>query len=255
MGMLMVMSKSASLGFLVRCFCLASVAIVLAACADANRGAKVVDPPPRPTFEYQVKSGDTLYAIAWRHEMRFVELARINNIPHPYTIYPGQTLTVTRAETARSAPVKKLEKPVANEKQSSPAAKAPATPPSTTSTRRATAGWHWPSNGKISKGFGRDNKGVDFALQSGSEVRAAGKGTVIYSGSGLGGYSRLIIIRHNDRYMSAYSLDLGVLVGEGQSVRSGEVIARTSGQPSRDLHFEVRDKGKPIDPMRVLRGR
>ena len=253
------MRKSASLALFARCLCLAGVVLALAACAGTNRGVKVVDPSPSQKYEYRVKSGDTMYSIAWRHEMHFVELARINNIPHPYTIYPGQTLKVTRPEAVRTAPAKRPQQTVAREKKPSPpAAKkapAPATRPPTTSTRRATAGWHWPSNGKISKGFGRNNKGVDFTLQAGSEVRAAGKGTVIYSGSGLGGYSRLIIIRHDDRYMSAYSLDLGVLVKEGQSVRLGEVIARTTGEPSRDLHFEVRDKGTPIDPMRVLRGR
>ena len=254
------MPNKGSLMFFARSLCLAGVVLALAACAGGNRGVKVIDPSPSQKYEYRVKSGDTLYSIAWRHEMHFVELARINNIPHPYTIYPGQTLKVIRPEVVRTAPAKRPRQTVVREKKSSPPAtkKASATRPpttTTTSTRRATAGWHWPSDSKISKGFGRDNKGVDFALQAGSEVRAAGKGTVIYSGSGLGGYSRLIIIRHDDRYMSAYSLDLGVLVEEGQTVRLGEVIARTTGEPARDLHFEVRDKGTPINPMQVLRGR
>jgi len=257
---MMTMPNNASLAFFMRCLCLAGIVLALAACAGGNRGVKVIDPSPSQKYDYRVKSGDTLYSIAWRHEMHFVELARINNIPHPYTIYPGQTLKVIQPEVVRTAPAKRPQQTVAREKKSSsPATKkapASATPrPPTTSARRATAGWHWPSNGKISKGFGRDNKGVDFALNAGSEVRAAGKGTVIYSGSGLGGYSRLIIIRHDDRYMSAYSLDFGVLVEEGQTVRLGEVIARTTAEPARDLHFEVRDKGTPIDPMRVLRGR
>ena len=230
----------------------------VAGCPDANKGVKVVDPPPRPVYEYEVKSGDTLYSIAWRHEMHFVELARINNIPHPYTIYPGQTLKVTRNEMVKRTPVRNTEpdKPAAaTPRKSSPApvAKTTSRPAPAKATRRAAPGWHWPSPGKISKGFGRDNKGVNFELGVGSEVRAAGKGTVIYSGSGLGGYSRLIIIRHDARYMSAYSLDLGILVKEGQSVRLGEVIARITGETPRGLHFEVRDKGKPIDPMRVLR--
>ena len=242
-----------------RCLLLAMVAFALAACSGANRGAEVIDPPPPPRYEYRVKSGDTLYSIAWRHEMHFVELARINSIPHPYTIYPGQVLKVTRVEVARSPPARTSEArkseastPATKAKTPAPAARTASKAP--VSARRAAAGWHWPSQGKISKGFGRDNKGVNFDLADGSEVRAAGTGTVIYSGSGIGGYSRLVIIRHNDRYMSAYSLDLGVLVNEGQSVRSGDVIARATDKSGRGLHFEVRDKGTPIDPMKVLKG-
>ena len=78
---------------------------------------------------------------------------------------------------------------------------------------------------------------------------------MVYAGSGLGGYRSLIIIRHNERYLSAYSLDQGVLVAEGQKVSSGDVIARVAGNVGRDMHFEVRIEGKPIDPMQVLRAR
>ena len=238
--------------------CLALATLLLGGCPGANKGAKVIDPPPPPAYEYLVKSGDTLYSIAWRHEMRFVELARINNIPHPYTIYPGQVLKVARPELVKRTPVRKSQPSTTsatrNTERPAPVAKTTGKTPASAPARRASAGWYWPTPGKISKAFGGDNKGVDFELGAGSEVHAAGVGTVIYSGSGIGGYSRLIIIRHNTRYMSAYSLDLGVLVKEGQTVSAGQVIARAGGVSSRGLHFEIRDRGKPIDPIRVLKG-
>ena len=245
-------------------------------CGGTNKGARVIDVPRPPSYEYWVKSGDTLYSIAWRHEMDFTELARINNIAHPYRIFPDQRLkvsnpplnaqasdepgaTTSRRSTTAATPPPAVAKPPANLPDKQPVAKQPvakpAAVPAEPSRRAAPARWSWPSEGKISKAFGANNKGVNFQLQSGSEIHAAGSGTVVYAGSGLGGYRSLIIIRHNERYLSAYSLDQGVLVAEGQKVSSGDVIARVAGNVGRDMHFEVRIEGKPIDPMQVLRAR
>lgn len=244
---------------------------LLLGCAGSNRGAKVVDPPRPPVYEYRVKSGDTLYSIAWRHEMNFVELARMNNIAHPYTIYPNQILKVSRAQviahtvstrsqesnrsaTIRPTPVQPEKKPATERDQAKqPSGKKGATTSAPVTKRSAAGGWAWPSTAKVSKTFGPNNKGVNFALGSGSEVHAARSGTVVYASTGIGGYRNLVIIRHDDRYLSAYSLDQGVLVTEGQSVGSGDIIARIEGEPGRDLHFEVRDRGEPVDPMKVLR--
>ena len=250
---------------------LLGMASAFVGCEGANRGARVIDAPPAPSYEYRVKSGDTLYSIAWRHEMNFTELARINNIAHPYRIFPDQRLKVSnpllvaetsgesaatpsRRSTSAAKPPPAVAKPPANLPDKQPVAK-PAAVPAEPSRRAAPARWSWPSEGKVSKAFGANNKGVNFQLQTGSEIRAAGSGTVVYAGSGLGGYRSLIIIRHNERYLSAYSLDQGVLVSEGQQVSSGDVIARVAGNVGRDMHFEVRDQGKPIDPMKVLRAR
>lgn len=248
---------------------------LLLGCESSNRGAKVIDPPPAPSYEYRVKSGDTLYSIAWRHEMNYVELARMNNIAHPYTIYPDQILKVSRAQVAAhtvstgsqdsnegttlgATPVIPEEKAVTSSAKAAqpPVKKGAATPAPVTNrqtTGGAASGWAWPSTAKVSKTFGPNNKGVNFALGKGSEVHAARSGTVVYASTGIGGYRNLVIIRHDERYLSAYSLDQGVLVKEGQSVGSGDTIARIAGEPGRDLHFEVRDRGEPVDPMKVLK--
>ena len=252
-------------------------ACLLLGCESANRGAKVIDPPRPSTYEYRVKSGDTLYSIAWRHEMNYVELARMNNIAHPYTIYPNQILKVSRAQvvahtgstrsqdSSRSATVPSTPAPSENrastssKQGASPSAKKAPTNPTPVTTRQSTGGaasnWAWPSSDKVSKRFGPNNKGMNFELDNGSEVHAARGGTVVYASTGIGGYRNLVIIRHNERYLSAYSLDQGVLVTEGQSVGSGDIIARIAGEPGRDLHFEVRDHGEPVDPMKVLKAR
>lgn len=249
-------------------FLLIAVCLLLA-CERTNKGATIVDPPSAPSYEYRVKSGDTLYSIAWRHEMNYVELARVNNIAHPYTIYPNQILKVNRAQvvahtgqtasqgsTAGLKPVPSKETPPrASNTAPTAASKRPTAPASVSkpqSSGRADSSWAWPSRGKVSKRFGPKNKGMNFALDQGSEVHAARGGTVVYASTGIGGYRNLVIIRHNERYLSAYSLDQGVLVREGQSVGSGDIIARIAGEPSRDLHFEVRDQGEPVDPMKVL---
>ncbi len=257
------------------CIFLLVGACLLFACESSNKGAEVIDVPRPSTYEYRVKSGDTLYSIAWRHEMNYVELARMNSIAHPYTIYPNQILKVSRAPvvahtvssgsqnsnggaTIRPTPVPAERKTTTPSKQATrssakkqPSAAAPVT--TRPSTGPAASGWAWPSTAKVSKTFGPNNKGVNFALGNGSEVRATRGGTVVYASTGIGGYRNLVIIRHDARYLSAYSLDQGVLVQEGQSVGSGDVIARIAGEPGRDLHFEVRDQGDPVDPMKVLK--
>lgn len=250
---------------------LSAIVCVLLGCAASNKGARVIEGPRAQSYEYRVKPGDTLYSIAWRHEMNHMELARINNIAHPYTIYPDQVLKVSNrplvSETpravnqsaSREAPLVAAPSAIVpeqvggvQEKSAGPISNQ-AVPGAAPAKRSTVPGWTWPSNESISKSFGPNNKGVNFKLKPGSEIRAAGNGTVVYSGGGLGGYRSLVIIRHNQQYLSAYSIDQGVLVGEGQQVRSGDVIARIAGTPGRDMHFEVRVGGKPIDPMRVLR--
>ncbi len=252
--------------------CWLASAWLLVGCGGTNKGTTVIEAPRPATYEYRVKSGDTLFSIAYRHEMNYVELARVNEIAHPYTIYPDQVLKVTRAEVVPASPPKSRRPATipsstvaANEAaatkpntQRQPATQRPPKPASPALARPsdpAAAGWAWPSKNRMSKTFGPNNKGVDFQLGDGSEVQAAGGGTVVYAGSGIGGYRNLVIIRHDERYLSAYSLDQDVLVKEGQPVRSGEVIARIAGEASKDLHFEVRDRGKPVDPMKVLQAK
>jgi lipoprotein NlpD len=112
-----------------------------------------------------------------------------------------------------------------------------------------------PANGPTIAGFdGRDAKGIDIGGKAGDPVVAAAAGRVVYAGSGLGGYGNLVILKHNNRYLTTYAHNQAVLVKEGQSVRKGEKIAEmgSSDADRVKLHFEIRRKGKPVDPQPYL---
>ena len=117
--------------------------------------------------------------------------------------------------------------------------------------------WQWPAKGNVASTFNAADplrKGVKIAGREGSDIRAAERGKVVYSGSGLIGYGRLIIVKHNDNYLSAYGHNRDLLVSEGDQVIKGQKIAAmgraNTGKPL--LHFEIRRNGKPVDPLRLL---
>ncbi|XRD90791.1 peptidoglycan DD-metalloendopeptidase family protein [Dyella nitratireducens] len=298
----------------------AAIALLMTGCSTV-----VVQPPPsasnsaRPApvqhevGTYTVVKGDTLYSIAFRNGTDFREVARLNNIPPPYTIWPGQVLklsgsgsapavahvpppVVAKASPATSAPVFQTVEttpavttpPPAH---ASPVASAPATvahpalPTSTTSAPVAsvpsnpppvvaatpvvaasggtrTAGgvkWRWPASGQV---FGRFQAsaaipGIDIAGKAGDPVVAAADGTVVYSGNGLVGYGELIIIKHNDSFLSAYGHNRKRLVTEGQQVKAGQQIAEmgSSGSSRDELQFQIRKDGNPVDPLDYLPSR
>jgi lipoprotein NlpD len=118
--------------------------------------------------------------------------------------------------------------------------------------------WAWPAAGKVVAGFkeGSSAKGLDIAGKSGQPVYAAASGKVVYSGSGLRGYGKLVIIKHNKTYLSAYAHNSQILVKEGQSVTRGQKIAEMGNSDADQvkLHFEIRRLGKPVDPMKYLPG-
>ncbi|MDC0663898.1 peptidoglycan DD-metalloendopeptidase family protein [Marinobacter sp. SS21] len=117
--------------------------------------------------------------------------------------------------------------------------------------------WHWPHVGTVIAGFstsGKVNKGLDIAGNAGDRIRAAAAGSVVYAGSGLLGYGNLIIVNHNEHYLSAYAHNRTILVQEGEDVEAGQVIAElgSSGADRPKLHFEIRKNGNPVDPARYL---
>jgi lipoprotein NlpD len=115
--------------------------------------------------------------------------------------------------------------------------------------------WGWPAGGKmVAKFVDPDNKGVDIAAKLGDPVLASAPGKVVYSGSGLRGYGKLIIIKHNKTYLSAYAHNDKILVKEGQNVTKGQKIgeAGATDTDAPKLHFEIRRLGKPVDPMKYL---
>lgn len=130
----------------------------------------------------------------------------------------------------------------------------PAATPPPVAAAGATPLWQWPAKGKVLDPFSESRKGIDIAGTEGDAVLAAGDGEVVYSGSGLRTYGNLVIVKHNDDFISAYAHNKQILVKQGQSVRRGQRIAdlgkTDDGQPR--LHFEIRYRGKPVDPMKYL---
>lgn len=165
----------------------------------------------------------------------------------------GVATTPVAPPGAPAAPVTTTEPPPAQ----SVVAATP-TPPSGATRSVAGITWQWPASGKVIGGFqagsGGDGAGLDIAGNLGDPVRAAASGTVVYSGNGLIGYGELIIIKHNDTYLSAYGHNSKRLVKEGQHVDAGQEIALmgASGAPRVELHFEIRKDGKPVDPLGYL---
>jgi lipoprotein NlpD len=237
-----------------------------------------------------VRRGDTLYSVAWQHGLTVGELARQNRIHPPYTIYPGQRLQVsgpTRAvapiriqplpdrQVARAARPRLAVKPApASKPVPQPAARQPAKPatapvpppaeqaPAAAQTpgpgRGAYDGsWAWPTRGRVLRGFqgsGSGKKGIDIGGHHAQPVKAAAGGKVVYAGSGLVGYGRLIIVKHNENLLSAYGHNSKLLVAEGDPVNKGDLIAKmgNSGTNRTALYFEIRKDGKPVNPMQYL---
>ncbi len=202
---------------------------------------------------YTVKKSDTLYSIAWRYGLDYHQLARWNQIGKDFIIHPGQRLILVKPKNAAllagnakaNKPTKKAEP--GTKKKSVEAVK----------INNTSVKWRWPTSGKIMNTFAAnklDRKGIDIAGKLGQAVRAVANGKVVYSGNGLAGYGNLIIIKHNDTYLSAYAYNQQRLVKEGVTVKAGMVISKMGRRPdgSTRLHFEIRKNGKPVDPMKYL---
>jgi lipoprotein NlpD len=297
-----------------------------------DRGSTAVMPArtPIPGGSYQVAKGDTLYSIAFRNGVDFRDLAQWNGIAVPYTIWPGQRLTLSPSGkpaiahvvgTPSAAPVTPphavtapavAAAPVFETVTPAPAASAPIgtsahpapassaqlpkpglpTPPAVAATTttvvpvaglptpapaalpppapvppvasgpaRAVSGvnWRWPADGSLASRFqsGDAIPGIEIAGKQGDPVRAAADGVVVYSGNGLVGYGELVIIKHNDSFLSAYGHNSKRLVKEGQRVSAGQQIAEmgSTGATRNELEFQIRKDGNPVDPLGYLPSR
>jgi len=199
---------------------------------------------------YVVRKGDTLYSIAFRYGLDYKSLARINGIRPPYVIYASQAIRLRGSAKMPS----KDSGPVATKSASKPTQKVSKTPRAPSAP---VAGWRWPVTGEIIGRFSLVqpvNKGVDIAGRKGDPVRAAADGIVVYAGGNLRGYGQLVIVKHNDNYLSAYGNNEKLLVKEGEKVKSGNSIARVGITEANVemLHFEIRRDGKPVDPLKYL---
>jgi len=242
-----------------------------------SRSAQAPVKPLKPDF-YVVRHKDTLYSIAWQHGLSSRELAALNGIRSPYTIYAGQRLRVqaaTAGQVATPVPLKPRT-PVAIASPARPVASTatkpvsrpapvpspksrskPVTPPKQVAAPAYNGKWVWPTRGRLLRSFqpkSNGKKGIDIGGHLDQPVKAAANGTVVYAGSGLVGYGRLIIVKHNESLLSAYGHNNTLLVTDGEHVTAGQMIAKmgSSGTSRNELYFEIRKDGKPVDPMRYL---
>ncbi|HSP32420.1 MAG TPA: peptidoglycan DD-metalloendopeptidase family protein [Halomonas sp.] len=350
-------------------FMTSALALAIAGCAnqqgggpqvrDLSEARQAVENSP----QYTVKAGDTLYGIAWQHNLDYRQLAAMNNIDAPYQIRPGQTIalregasttstastqpaanpssaggavatglspqtasvasdeqeldwllpdesaiqrnqrltaerdavdaaeqvaesstsTDTASPASMSEPEPELEVvAVAESEASSEPAQQPSPQPESepepepeaatasepdntdrserTYTPVETIAWQWPTDGNVEGEFGQGDSitaGIDITGEKGQPVRAAGPGIVVYAGSGVRGYGNLILLKHNDQFLSAYAHNDSLRVSENDVVEAGEVIATMGDSDAEDvrLHFEVRRDGQPQDPLDFLPSR
>lgn len=214
---------------------------------------------------YTVKPGDTMIRIGLEAGQNWRDIARWNSIEKPYPIEVGQTLRVVPPLAASAAPPASSVA-VARPVTSSGATVSPVPAPSATAGPLSSSGageeeiaWIWPTkSASILTGFDDvKNKGLDIAGNAGDPVLAAADGRVVYVGAGLRGYGNLIILKHNNTYLTAYAHNQSLLVKEDQTVHKGQKIAEmgSSDADRVKLHFEVRRQGKPVDPAKYLPAR
>ncbi|MGL6489283.1 peptidoglycan DD-metalloendopeptidase family protein, partial [Aeromonas hydrophila] len=233
----------------------------------------------RSAGTYQVRPGDTLSSIGRQFGMSNQTLAQSNNLQAPFALQVGQVLNV-QSTSSGSGQMVAATSPVVTQ-SSGPKPLAPATSGTTTpfikqktiaqpsskeyaqvkeqksDNSYSKLSWHWPTKGRIVEGFSvaeQGNKGIDIAGQKGQPIYAASGGKVVYAGSALRGYGKLIILKHDDDYLSAYAHNDELRVKEGDSVKGGSVIANMGSTDAPDvrLHFEIRYRGKSINPMSHL---
>ena len=214
--------------------------------------------------QHTVVRGDTVYNIALRYRISQDNLRAWNNLSDN-NISVGQVLRVKPA--GYTPPATAQTPPPATSPRTTPApvptpappANTPATPaatPSVSGSTRSAAGitWQRPTAGNILTRFGGSEKGINIGGTAGQPVVAAADGKVVYSGSGLRGYGNLIIVQHNQTYLTAYGHNQRLLVREGQTVRRGQSIATMGNSDSQrvQLHFELRKNGQPVDPLQYI---
>ena len=214
---------------------------------------------PGKGARHTVSKGETLYSIAWRYGYDYRSLAAWNRIKSPFTIYPGQVIKLIPARksgalqpppVAKKQPVKP-DRPVAATRKTTPPGKTAAKPAAPAGSIR----WQWPARGRLLKSSTPTaKKGISIGGRTGQKIVAAATGTVVYSGSGLRGYGNLIIIKHNETYLSAYAHNRDLVVKEGETVTAGQQISTmgVDGRGASVLHFEIRKNGKPVDPLAQL---
>lgn len=220
---------------------LLGIVVLLSGCVSQDLPSAPIMDVSRSTRSapdtYRVHLGDTLYSIAWAYRLDYRKLIAMNAIKPPYLLHVGQLIRI-KARPSDVKLAKKIQKrPVR--------------------VRVMVKKWRWPAKGRVISRFSQKpfgNKGINVSSYLGAPVRSAASGVVVYSGAGVRGYGNLILIKHNDDYLSAYAFNRQNLTKEGDKVLSGQRIALMGQDDSGRimLHFEIRRDGAPVNPMRYL---
>jgi lipoprotein NlpD len=217
-------------------------------------------PPSKQILVHQVEPGETLYSIAWRYDLDFRKLARANGIREPFVINRGQLLSldtskisVRSAKTVNTVPSQSKTPAKASRQSTVQTKKSTVKKPPPATVYAGNWRWQWPVKGKVIESYNPKElrKGVKIKAVSRSAVRSAGPGVVVYSGEGLRGYGKLVIIKHSEILLSAYAHNEQIMVKEGQTVKQMEIISRLGA--SGTLYFEIRKDGYPINPVTYLK--
>lgn len=274
-------------------FCYIFVLFILVGCSTRETPAPVVGMQSTiplkdrvknsiNTKEYVVKTGETLYSIAWRANSDVRKIAKLNKIYPPYRIYPGQKIFLVSSETKKTSQASHSKVLAKKSTKSSSGVNKKTSKKSLASTKKQAYGknirgqkispnteklakdfsqkvsqWRWPVRGKIVEYFSnkaQGNKGLNITNKRGTNIKATADGKVVYAGDALRGYGKLIIVKHNDDYLSAYAHNERLLVKEQQKIKAGQVIAKMgdSGANQVMLHFEIRFRGKSVNPLNYL---
>lgn len=235
-------------------------------------------PQPLPPGMIEVARGDSVYGLAKRHHVGVREIIDANGLEAPFKLLVGQRLKIPQL----APPLPPPQQPLQPSRQGVAAASlpAPAFPPPIASAQASTLppeqtlpvksepeprpkagkGFLWPVKGQLVEGFGvtgkgQNNDGINISAQRGAYVRASENGVVVYAGSELKGFGNLLLVKHQDGWVSAYAHNEMLLVGRGDRVQRGQAIARVGASghvKSPQLHFELRHNSRPIDPVTQL---
>lgn len=234
------------------------VLAVLAGCGTRGAKAPVTDmssagpAQPAATGTYTVRAGDTLYKIAQAHGTDVASLIKLNKIGDPTQLRVGQVLRLDGG-----TPMPPQPPAVAASPSTAPAATPVTPPPAPTASRASDANvisWGWPASGKIIQGFNNNTKGIDIEGAPGDPVTAAADGTVMYAGNGVRGLGNLVLLGHSDGFITAYAHNQELLVKTGDKIKKGARIALLgqTDTTSPRLHFEIRRRGTPVNPLSYL---
>lgn len=188
------------------------------------------------------KHGDNIHSLAFKHQKDPEYLSKINQQSRQAKIQPGKVIRIDSENSSDT--------------QAQSSLVIPPNPEQINTRIKGSGSWLWPTSGKVIQKFAPStgNKGINITNKLGTPIKATAAGVVVYEGQGLEGYGKLIIIKHDTGYLSAYAHNAQVFVHEGEKIKAGEKIATmgSTGSNKVMLHFEIRKGGQPIDPLSVL---